>query len=218
MVNISQEKQHPLTAALSGLGDLIVLNALFLLTSIPVVTIGASLTAASKTAHALSLRSCSGVTRTFFSGFRDSFRQATAVWLCALPWFAAWGVYYVLSPTDGSMAMKNRMVAVSAVCLCICAVLCYIFPLIGRYQNRTKEHLKNAAILSVIKFPRTLLLTALSIFPVALFLGLPSLFFYLLPCWLLIGFAGLIRAAAGILVLVFHTLDALAPNQAENSL
>ena len=74
----------PLMQFLTKVADLIILNLLFLVTSVPVITIGASATAL----HYVALRMIHGqegpITRDYFRSFRTNFRQATAIWLLLL--------------------------------------------------------------------------------------------------------------------------------------
>ena len=70
--------------ALNKLTDLLVLNILFIVCSLPVVTMGAALTAM----YAVSLRSVrygdGYVVPTFFKAFKRNFAQSTAAWLIVL--------------------------------------------------------------------------------------------------------------------------------------
>ena len=75
---------NPVIRFLNKLTDLVFLNFLFLLCSLPVVTMGASLTAM----YAVNLRSVREgdgyVAKRFFAAFRENFRQATVCWLIVL--------------------------------------------------------------------------------------------------------------------------------------
>ena len=72
---------NPFVQFLSRVGDLIIVNTLFLLCCVPVVTVGASAAALHKVSQAIILDEDNGTIKTFFRGFRENFRQATALWL-----------------------------------------------------------------------------------------------------------------------------------------
>ena len=55
-----------------------------------------------------------------------------------------------------------------------------MFPLIGHFENKVKEHLFNALILTIVHFPRSLGMVALHILPLALALFAPQAFIYTL--------------------------------------
>ena len=71
----------PFYQIMSELFDLVMLNILFLLTSIPVITIGAGLTAM----HSVGIKQVMGndvsVAKTYFKEFKKNFRQATLIWI-----------------------------------------------------------------------------------------------------------------------------------------
>lgn len=210
-------ENNPLVSALSDLCDLIILNALFLICSLPIVTIGSSITAAFKVAQSLSERSCSSVVREFFLAFRNNFRQTSVVWCPSLLVFVVLGLYYLMAISDSGFPMHIWLLLMLVICLLLLAVLCYTFPLIGRYSNKLKDHLKNAAILAVTHFPRTVLLMLISVLPAAMLILYPGLFFYLLPFWILAGFAVLVRLAVSILNPVIRKLDAMSSEPSDSS-
>ena len=75
---------NPVIRILNRCTDLVVLNLLFLLCCIPVVTIGAAL-AAMISVTLRSVRYGDGyVVQHFFKAFRENFRRSTMVWLGAM--------------------------------------------------------------------------------------------------------------------------------------
>ena len=71
----------PIMRFLSRLFDLIVLNALFIICCLPVVTIGASITAMySVTLKMIRNEECY-IVRGFFSSFKKNFKTATLLWI-----------------------------------------------------------------------------------------------------------------------------------------
>lgn len=71
--------------ALNKIGDIILANLLFILCSIPLVTIGPSLTALYHCMLRTVKGNNNGTVKTFFRAFRQSFRQSLIVWL-GLEW------------------------------------------------------------------------------------------------------------------------------------
>ena len=67
--------------ALNKIGDIILANLLFILCSIPLVTIGPSLTALYHCMLRTVKGNNNGIVKTFFRVFRQSFRQSLIVWL-----------------------------------------------------------------------------------------------------------------------------------------
>ena len=77
-------KDNVVIRFLNKVADLVVLNLLFVLCSLPIITIGASMTAM----IAVSLRSVEYgdgyVVKSFFHSFKESFKQATEAWIVNL--------------------------------------------------------------------------------------------------------------------------------------
>lgn len=205
------DSETPLMRFLSTLGDLIVINFLFLICSIPVITIGPALSAANKTMFRLREHTCDNVPKTFFLSFRENFKSAVLVWCSALPCFLLLLLHFFLLFSSEAGNSKLFLLAVwLLISLGIVGLLSYLFPLIARYQNSLAQHLKNAAILIVSQFPHTLCLVMLNISPILIFLFVPALFFYLMPFWLLVGASGLIWLNTLLLKPVFAQLDQLS--------
>ena len=69
---------------LGKVADLMLLNVLLLLCSIPMVTAGAALTAACKVTQDMVLQDDRGIIKRFFATFRNEFKQSTGLWLLLL--------------------------------------------------------------------------------------------------------------------------------------
>src|SRR6186713_2929925 len=76
---------------LTRIADLMILNLLFIATSIPIVTLGASVTALNFTAMRIVRGQCDSVTGDYFGSFRRNFRQATLIGLIFLLLGAVFG-------------------------------------------------------------------------------------------------------------------------------
>ena len=69
---------------LNKLGDIVIANLLFILCSIPVITIGPALTALYHCMMRTVKGNNNGTTRTFFRAFKENFKQSLIVWLLIL--------------------------------------------------------------------------------------------------------------------------------------
>lgn len=78
----------PLMGALMKIGDCVCLSALWLVFSLPVVTIGASSAALYAATHACLRRGEAGVWKKFWNAFRENFKRSTLAWLLELLVFA----------------------------------------------------------------------------------------------------------------------------------
>ena len=76
--------ESPFMQLLTRVGDLIIVNALYLVCCVPIVTIGAATAALHKVAQAIVYDTDNGIFKTFFRAFRENFKQATVVWIVEL--------------------------------------------------------------------------------------------------------------------------------------
>ena len=80
---------NPVMRAITKFGYLWLLDLLFVVTSLPVFTIGASLTALNYACMKLTDDEGSVVSN-YFSSFKSNFRQATGIWMIYLVFGALW--------------------------------------------------------------------------------------------------------------------------------
>ena len=175
---------------LSFLGDIVILNLLFLICSIPIVTIGASATACyAGVCRTLQKKETGLVFQRFFQDFRAAFRQSTAGWLlellviCILAgdiWFAV-----VYSEPDNKFFLIFAIIVGAGILL----ASLWFYQLVARFQNTFKGHLKNAFLLAFAQFPRTLLVLVIWVITLGLPLTVFEIFAYLGWLWLLAGFS-----------------------------
>ena len=194
----------PVMQLMARLFDLILLNLVFLVCCLPVVTIGASCTAL----HTLCLKYADGdeppVLSTFFSAFRRNFAQATLSWLGFL---AASAFVYL----DTSLAARTgaggapMQVLLAAASLVLLAVGLYLFPIQARYRNTIRANYRNALLLAIRHFPRTVLLALTLLIPLGLLLyGSPQVFLLMGILMLLMGGSVIAGIQAKILLPIFR--------------
>ncbi|MBR3391257.1 MAG: YesL family protein [Firmicutes bacterium] len=177
---------NPFMQALSVVADLLVLNALTLVCSLPVVTAGASFAALHDITGQIVRGEESYLVRPFFRSFAANWKKST---LLGLVFLAAAGLLYFDYLAASALAPMLRL-PVAAICFIVLAVAMYAFSLQARYENSLGATLKNAVSLAVGFFPRTL---AMVLFATVLWLlsiryyrfGVPILlmFGFSLPCY-----------------------------------
>ena len=70
--------------AMARVSDLVILNLLFLLSCVPLITIGAASAALYTVCFRIGTDREQGVCRSYFRAFRENFRQGTILWLIAV--------------------------------------------------------------------------------------------------------------------------------------
>ena len=203
-----------LMRGMSRLGDLMLLNFFFLITCIPIVTIGASVTAMYTVCFRFGTDREKGVVRSYFAAFRENFKQGTIIWLIFLLYFVAACVNVFLF-----LSLKNAahflFLLFAVLALLALLIVGYAFPLLSQFNSSTKRILGNALLMSIGYLPRSLLIVVLNIFPFVLLLLQPYYFLAAGLIWFLFYFA----AAAFLNTRLLHKVFApyLAPETPEST-
>lgn len=145
----------PVIAFLNKLTDLVLLNVLWLICSIPVITIGAS-TTAMYYVSITSIRCGDGyVARRFFKSFKESFRQVTPLWLvmvmCGILFT---GDMIFWSRVEGTIG-KVMLVISIVVVIMLLMIGIWIFPVFAKLEGTRRNLLKNAAAFAIGYLPYT---------------------------------------------------------------
>lgn len=151
------DPEGPLMTALGKLADLVFCNILFCIFSLPVFTIGASLTAL----YDCTLSIVDDVEeqlifQQFWRSFRTNFKRATLLWLICLAVIGLLALYnWAVGLLSGMMYRAYRVTFYVLLFLFLAGAQ-YIFPLQARYDLSVKATLKNAWLLSAAALPMTL--------------------------------------------------------------
>lgn len=194
----------PLMRFLTKIADLMVLNILFCVTSIPLITIGASWTALYSVTLKMVRDEESSVSRSYFRSFRQNFRQATLLWLGVLVVLALLVLdIRVLNGMAGGTAPGLLRVGVEILALLGIMVLQYLFPSLARFEASLADTLKNACMMALAHLPKTALMTAAVVGAVWITLINNTTIAIGLMVWPLIGFSLMAFGNSGILRKIF---------------
>lgn len=171
------------------LGKLIALNLLWMITSLPVITMGASTTALYYCT--LKLHKDKDITswKAFGKSFRNNFLQSTSIWLLVL--LAAvclWLEWQALATMPAGMARIFRYVVLAAGILLGLAAF-YVFSTVAAFENKTFK-LISYSLYFVLKRPHyAVAVAAITCLPMYFTLADALLFPAYLFVWLMCGFS-----------------------------
>lgn len=189
---------------LTRIADLMILNVLFIVTSLPIVTLGASLTAL----NFVTLRIASDTDRTivgdYLRSLRQNFRQATLAGLVVAAVAAALAAWYlVVTELVTSPVAQFALLAVwYALAFLAAMAALYVFPYLASFEGTLGEVLRNARLLSLRHPLAPLAVLVLTFLAAVVTIFSPQATGYGL-LWLLIGFAGLAYLGALLFARVF---------------
>lgn len=164
---------------LSTLVDICGLSLLWLFLCLPVVTIGPATAALYFAVVKCVRRRGSGAFHCYLRSFRENLKTGVLVTLLCLAAMLALAAGYLIMRANRNSQQGYIMYAAYYVALILPAgVLCYLFPLLGRFAFGVRELLVTAFELAVRHLPSTVILVLLTAETVAFGLELwwPALF------------------------------------------
>lgn len=152
----------PIIAFLNKLADLILLNVIWLICCIPIVTIGASTTAMYYVCI-ISIRNGDGyVVKRFFKSFKENFVQATVTWLIALVIDVILAIDLLFWYKMGSGFSKIMFVLSAMVAMLIFFVELWVFPVMCKLQGNFSQTIVNAAKFAFGYLPQTMIIVCVT--------------------------------------------------------
>ncbi len=154
--------ENPFFDFMGNVGDYMIINILFILTSLPVITVGMSFTAMYRMTLRRRRNESNYVIREYFQICREEWKQSTKLWII----FLISGSLLVFD----AVYTKNSWGGLFGIALgCIITLwsflFSYVFPLQARFENTIKDTMKNALILSVRYLPYTVIIVLLNAIP-----------------------------------------------------
>ncbi len=152
--------ESPLYKFLTKFLDVIKLNFLWIIFSIPIITIGASTVAAMAVALKMADDEEGYIGRAFVKSFKENWKQGTILWIITV--IAVYAVYLdfqFFEAVEGNPVIF-LIIGMVSTALAVVALL-YTYPLIARYENTLPKTIQNSINISRRYFGRTLLLVVI---------------------------------------------------------
>ena len=215
MMNRIFDMDNPLWRFLGKLADLMILNVLFLLCSIPIFTIGASLTGVNYVCLKIREQEEGYIVRNFFKSFKQNFVQSTIIWLIMLALGLLLGTeFYMYRDTTGTLARVIKgMIVVGAVMWTM--VFFAIWPMQARFYNSIKNTFINAILVAFANAPRSFAMIGLLIGVLFICTRNEFTISYGALYWILLGFAVQILANV---YLIYPIIEKLMPEKTGDEL
>lgn len=178
----------PIVSALNKLTDVILLNLIVLVMSVPIITIGAAWTAMYYVTVKMVKDEESYIFKDFFKSFRQNFVQSTVIWIINLIIAFLFVIDARILSGSVETVSKTTSVLIVLMALFLFAFITNVYPMQSHYHNTVFGTIKNALMLSIARLPYTVLYTVLTLFPfLLLFTRVGG---YLSPIVILVGFSG----------------------------
>lgn len=184
---------------MTRLWDMVKLNFLWLICSLPIITFGVSTIAAYTITLKMVEEKEGYVARSFFKAFRDNFKQGIAIG----PITVLFAVVLYLDFTLGKQYIGFIILGIFSAFLFGIAII-YTYPLLARYENKLFQTVKNSMRIAMRYFGRTVFLVALLFVEYIIFFR----FTYItLLIGILVGPATMILTVSGISMMFFREIE-----------
>ena len=140
----------PIMIFLSELADLIILNLVFLVSCIPIITIGPSITALHYVNLKMIKKEEGYIIRTFFRAWKENFKQSFMVWIIFLVVTAIFAWDFKIMQ-DLAMDENGILgIVIGAIYFFVCIVVMYTLVLLSYFSNTLGQTVKNAFLMSIL--------------------------------------------------------------------
>ena len=152
------QEQHIIIRILTHIFDFILLNILWLLTSIPIVTLGAATAALYSVMMSVVEKKEGYIIKDYWKAFCRNFKQSTVVWILLLFLGACLWFDLTLIGVVPGLFRQIGTVVLGAVLIFYFMECIFVFPLIAKFENSTGNMIKNALLIPVSRLPYALMI------------------------------------------------------------
>lgn len=156
-----------ITDKVSKITNLVILNWLVILTSLPVITAGASFAAMHSVLYRMARNEDGYIVRDYFRAWKQNFKKATILWFFVLAvllvlvmdiWFLAVNAKHVPGWLVGLVLVTSIVVLMA---------MMYVFPLQAHFENTIRNTIKNSIYVMIMNFPKSMMMFLIYLLPVA---------------------------------------------------
>ena len=172
------------------LTELVLLNFVFILTCIPIFTIGAAVTALYSTTLKMARNQEGYIIRGYFKDFAGNFRQATIFWVIELLLYLQLRVLYIAAVVNGDGMMKAYTIITWTLGILYSIYFLFVVPLIATFQNTFIRISRNAFVMIISHLPWVLASYLIVAVPLAASFGIHTkILQFTMLFWFLVGFS-----------------------------
>lgn len=151
---------------MSKVADFIILDVLVFLCSLPIITIGPSLTAM----HYVALKEVRDeegyLWRSYWKAFKDNFLQAFLIELIIIAagviLFVDIRITYAWTYNEGSLVARLLFFVLLGFAAVIATSTMYVFPMLAKFDNTVIKIIKNSVMMCVKHLPQTIIMAIIT--------------------------------------------------------
>lgn len=185
--------------------DLMILNLLCIVCCLPIVTIGASITALYYVTLKMARNEETYIVKSFFHSFKENLKQATIIHLImvVVGLLLLFDLYFTRMLRSQSNAYKAASYVFMVGLVIYAMVLTYIYPVLSKFYNSIRHTFQNALLMSIRHIPYTIMMVAVTVAPIGLAFLIESFSSYIFLFYILLGFSVAAFAKSFLFVKIF---------------
>jgi uncharacterized membrane protein YesL len=143
----------------SKMADSVILSVLWVISCLPVFTIGTSTTALYYTVHKTLVRNRGYIWQTYWSFWKENFKKTTLAWLVQLALLLLFAVDIAIMRSVAEQAVVFQIMLYMFYVLIAFLIVWFYYTIAyqARFENSLKQDLKNAATIAFLNLPWSLL-------------------------------------------------------------
>ncbi|MBC6696245.1 YesL family protein [Terrisporobacter mayombei] len=174
---------------LGKITDVVILNLLFIISCLPIITIGTSITASYSVAMRMVKDQETYITREFIKRFKENFKTSTIVWSIMLIIGGVLGFdFYMSKLVLNKSISKVLQLVFTVISIIYIFTLTYVFPIISKFENTIKNTMINSTLMSIQNLPYTVIMVILNLSPILLMSLFSSYWGQIIFFYIVIGF------------------------------
>lgn len=155
----------PVNNFLSSIVDLLILNTLFVMFSLPLFTIGASAAALHNVNSRMIRKERPYIIKTFVKSFKENFKVSTLVWTLLMAWVVILFLNYQLLEYSSGLIYIFLLSALILLSTLTILMMSIIFIYISKFENNLKGYVFSSVQLLMINPHYMIVLIGLSVVP-----------------------------------------------------
>ena len=176
--------------ALGKISNTVILNLLCIVSCIPIITIGASVTATYFVAMQIVKDEESYIIQEFIKRFKENFIISTKIWIIMMIIGGVLCFDFYISKLIINEYMRIILQFILLMISIIFAFsITYVFPIASKFENTVKNTMINSILISIQHLPHTIVMTLVNLSPIILIFMLSDYWGQILFFYTVIGFA-----------------------------
>lgn len=197
----------PIMKFFGRIGDILVLNLIFVISCVPIFTIGTAIVSLYAVAMKLVRGEELSITKEYWKAYKGNLKKATAVWgiMAAIGILIFFDFRFIRVLGDsGYFVMKVILGIILGMYL---LTFLYLFPYIARFENSYLNIFRNSFLLSAAHIPSTILMLGISLGVLFLTLATSKTFVIGTIVWFFAGFAAVAYINSFLLCKIFSKYE-----------